>query len=413
MNKYQNLKIWSFTHRSEDPDQEFKLRFNSPGTIKTGLIINPMFKGDKLLKQFELFAVLTPEIILLEEKVNAKSQEIQRIRAGLPSIASEQLFKHTLINEIFSTNDIEDVKITRKEVADAISSIDTDKRGRLKSFVRMYNSIDLHQKLKIKQASDIRKAYDELLAGEIAQQDLPDGKIFRNTPVRIGSSLKTIHTPKADENLFMPDIEAWIRFINNDEVPFLLKAFIAHYYFENIHPFNDGNGRLGRYILCSYLGTKLDPLTAITFSSEINNNRSKYYKAFEEVEDSKNYGEITFFIIAMLRLLLSGQEHLLINMYEQEQDLKKFGNYLDQSEFTEIERNCLFIYAQLYLFNDFDSSIEDGIIIDFLKKSSNFSKTAIKQGIEKLNDLEMIKTIKRRPLTRVLSNKFINLIEEH
>lgn len=412
MNEYKNLKIWGYNHNDEDPNEEYKRRYNSPSTIKTGLIINPMLKGTRLSKRFELFAVLTRDLFLLEEKVNRNSQKIRHLRANLPRIASQQLFNHTLINEIFSTNDIEDVKTTKKEVAEAISSIEEDKRSdRFDSFVRMYKDIDDEKKLNIQTPKDIRVAYDKLLEGEIASKDLPDGKIFRNSKVRIGTSLKTIHMPKSTEALFMPDIESWIKFINDDSIPELIKAFIAHYYFENIHPFNDGNGRLGRYILCSYLGTKLDPLTAITFSSEINSNREKYYKSFEDVEDPKNYGEITFFINEMLTLLLNGQEKLLLHLYDQDEILKKVSKFLDESDFDNIEKACLFIYTQVYLFNDFASAIKDSDLIKLLYDERHFSKSSIKKSIRVLAKDGMIKIVKERPLIRELAEKFINLVD--
>lgn len=64
----------------------------------------------------------------------------------------------------------------------------------------------------------------------------------------------------------------WIKFVNGN-VPSLVKAFVAHCFFAYIHPFKDGNGRNGIYIACTYLGSKLDSMSAMTLSGSINRNR--------------------------------------------------------------------------------------------------------------------------------------------
>ena len=60
----------------------------------------------------------------------------------------------------------------------------------------------------------MRKLYDHLLVGEIATTDLPDGVLFRNSFVRIGNDLKTVHVPKSNEKQFEPDLLNWIKFVN-------------------------------------------------------------------------------------------------------------------------------------------------------------------------------------------------------
>ncbi|WP_254557063.1 Fic family protein, partial [Salmonella enterica] len=70
-------------------------------------------------------------------------------------------------------------------------------------------------------------------------------------------------------------LEDLVKFMNRDDIPTYEKAFISHFYFENTHPFYDGNGRTGRFILCSYLARKLDYLSAVGVSVAILENRSK------------------------------------------------------------------------------------------------------------------------------------------
>lgn len=402
MDNYQEISIWGYQNGDKNPDDEYLRRYKAPGTVHTGLKINPIFKGERSNKTFELFLVPISEILSLDNVVNDNSKKILKLTSDLPGIAANQLFNNTLVNEILSTNEIEDVKTTSQEVKDAISNIHSKRQIRLQSFARMYFKIKNQEKPEIKTLDDIRSIYDYLLKGEIPENKLPDGKLFRNSYTRIGSETKTVHLPKTYENDFLPDLLAWINFINSNQLS-LFKAFIAHYYFEYIHPFNDGNGRTGRYIACVYLGYKLDPLTAIIFSSEINNNRKDYYKAFVDVENPKNYGEITFFVDKMLKILVKGQKKLIKDLNDKK-NLLDYGQVRIENKYHNLEATCLFLYYQAFLFNDSGFGIEDRE----LKKYINSSKSGIRRCIDKLTDEGKLEITKKSPLTRKLTSNFVD-----
>lgn len=402
--KYKEISIWGFQHGSEDPKTEYIRRFNSPATIHTGLKINPILRGERLPQEYELFLMTIPELMSLESAINQNSKRISQISDDLPRIAADQLFNNTLVHEIVSTNEIEDVKTTSQEVTDAISKIDSKKVTRLQSFAKMYFRIKDRKNLSIKEPKDIRKIYDFLLKGEIEEKKLPDGQMFRDSFARIGNDVKTVHMPKPHESDFLPDIINWINFVNSD-VPFLIKAFIAHYYFEYIHPFNDGNGRTGRYIVCVYLGYKLDPLTAITFSSEINQNRKRYYDAFVDVENPKNFGEITFFVISMMKILIKGQKKLLSDL-EKKKDVLRFGENKIYRQYKELKARCLNLYYQAFLFNDSGFGIEDRDIKQHYLKE--YPWTQIRRCLDGLTDDGLLEKTKKSPITRKVTEKFVN-----
>lgn len=110
---------------------------------------------------------------------------------------------------------------------------------------------------------------------------------IRRTP---GTNLKNqngrvIYTPPEGENVLRDKMTDWERFIHDEsDLDPLIKMAIAHYQFEAIHPFPDGNGRTGRVLNILFLIEKgLLDLPILYLSRFINDRRSDYYKLLLEV----------------------------------------------------------------------------------------------------------------------------------
>ena len=106
--------------------------------------------------------------------------------------------------------------------------------------------------------------------------------------------------PKANE---LPDfIKDWENFVNTeDELDPLIKIAIAHYQFESIHPFNDGNGRTGRILMVLELVQKqLLSLPILYLSGYIVANKSAYYQALQSVRKTGDWEQYLEFILLAL-----------------------------------------------------------------------------------------------------------------
>lgn len=88
--------------------------------------------------------------------------------------------------------------------------------------------------------------------------------------------------------------------------PALARAGIAHLYFESIHPFEDGNGRIGRALSEKALSQNIDRPTLIALSQTICRNRKAYYQA---LEDNNKDLDITDWLIYFTRTVLEAQQY--------------------------------------------------------------------------------------------------------
>jgi Fic family protein len=110
----------------------------------------------------------------------------------------------------------------------------------------------------------------------------------------------------------MPEMEAFILWFNATDpngkspLPALVRAGIAHLYFESIHPFEDGNGRIGRAIAEKVLAQGLGQPTLIAIAHIIERNKKTYYAALEQANKSN---EITAWLIYFADMVLSAQSY--------------------------------------------------------------------------------------------------------
>ena len=136
--------------------------------------------------------------------------------------------------------------------------------------------------------TDLRKAHSVMMAGLIADA----GKV-RTTNVGIIKGSKVSHV--APKPKFVPKLlNELFGFLKRDrETPVLIKACLFHYELEFIHPFSDGNGRMGRLWQHVILLSESPIFTYIPVESVIKNRQAAYYQALSE---SDKAGDATAFI---------------------------------------------------------------------------------------------------------------------
>lgn len=229
----------------------------------------------------------------------------------------------------------------------------------LKNSITVYLELTNKRHVYPKTPADVRAIYDAVVSGELADRDQPDGLLFRKEAVDVvASTQKVIHTGVAPESEIIRMLEQMILLVTAPDIPPTFAAIIAHYLFEYVHPFYDGNGRIGRYLLALYLSEPLSLATVLSLSTIISENKSKYYKAFEVTDSSLNHGEVTFFVIQMMEFMRLAQDALMEDLENKhalltraEESLSKFNAYPYTLSFKET--NVMFHAAQHFLFDAF------------------------------------------------------------
>lgn len=139
----------------------------------------------------------------------------------------------------------------------------------------------------------------------------------------------TIYTPPPADQV--PDlIRNWEQFINavDDEMDPLIKAAIAHYQFEAIHPFGDGNGRCGRILIVLYLvqaGILQWPILFI--SGYLIRHRSDYYRLLKGITENGQWDDFIRFLLRGFHEQARETRELLVATMAQ---LEKFKSRLQR-----------------------------------------------------------------------------------
>ncbi|MGI9213589.1 MAG: Fic family protein, partial [Methylococcaceae bacterium] len=137
------------------------------------------------------------------------------------------------------------------------------------------------------------------------RQDLSDQGRYRTHPQPMQIVSGAIYAPKvhfeAPPSLQVPaEMERFIHWFNDtapkghSPLPVLQRAAIAHLYFESIHPFEDGNGRIGRAIAEKALAQGVGQPTLIALAYTIERDKKSYYSALEQ---ANKHNEITDWLV--------------------------------------------------------------------------------------------------------------------
>ena len=237
-------------------------------------------------------------------ELNQKIQEMSRlIRIEDTTTAVE--------DEIFYTTKIEGAKTTRKRTSEIHNGAKLDKNNEYSERM-VKNGFAATKLLNLydgKLTEDVLLKTWAILTDKVLDNEDIKGNnqyLYRTGDVLVGS-----HEGPSYKNVNSL-MSQWIAFYNSDDMndfPFI-KASLLHYAFETIHPFCDGNGRMGRLLINNYLiKNGIESAKAVSFSMQIDARREHYDAAFVDAENL--YNDCTPFLQYMLEIMYTTYESVL------------------------------------------------------------------------------------------------------
>lgn len=242
---------------------------------------------------------ITDKILNLVVSISEKLGEVNANHLHRPPT---ELRKKNRIKTIQSSLEIEGNTLTEEQ----ITALLNDERviAPQKDILEVQNAIKVYEKLKEFNSNSLK---DLQIAQSILMHGLIEGSgNFRTKNVGIVKGSKVEHLAPSGSmvNGLMKDLFTYLK---SDNEVLLIKSCVFHYEFEFIHPFLDGNGRMGRLWQTLILLQKYPVFEYLPVESLIKENQNQYYKALGA---SDKLGQATPFVEFMLALILQALNNL-------------------------------------------------------------------------------------------------------
>lgn len=269
---------------------------------------------------------ITPLILKLVSEI---SEKIGIVKAAYLNKPHTELRKKNRIKTIQSSLEIEGNTLTEEQ----ITAILNNKRviAPSKDILEVNNAIKVYEQINDfspTSLNDFKKAHKILMTGLVDQAG-----VFRKTGVGIikGAQVQHLAPPGNMVNGLMKDLFYYLK--NSKELS-LIKSCVFHYELEFIHPFADGNGRMGRLWQTVILMKEYPLFQFLPIESIIKKQQKNYYTVLNK---SDKTGQATSFVQFMLQvidetleIILESQRTVLTNLDR----LMLFKDYIRENIFS-------------------------------------------------------------------------------
>jgi Fic family protein len=311
-------------------------------------------------------------------------ETITRLEFGTDFKRNINLHRENRLRTIHSSLAIEGNSLTFDEVTAVIEGkVVAGKQTEIKEVKNAYEAYD-----KII-TFDPYSVKDFLKAHKLMTQDLlaESGK-FRSGDVGVFDGEVAVHIGARPQFVpqLMTDLFVWAK---SSELHPVLKSAILHYEIETIHPFADGNGRMGRLWQTLLLAKWNNLFAWIPMESVLYKNRPQYYKAIEDARDANDSGVfIEFTLSALYEIIADEAKHK--DRHRVEHQVKHKDKH--QVELTDIQISVLDVLK--------DKSLSRKDIFAII--GMNGDTRSFKRHIEPLIEMGFVEmTVPDRPNSRL------------
>lgn len=384
--KFIPLTKYFYQHTQEEYETEYIRRLEAPFTVHFNIPIHQYNRKSA----YPAFLCYTGEILRLVEKFYKTYEQFLYTVSTVPPVVLYQFTRLSIVEEVKSTNDIEGVHSTKKEIREIIEKKGTHYH-RLQSVVHQYLELLGEEEIKFDTCHDIRNFYDDFAHQEIIRenpQNRLDGSLFRKETVQIeAATRKTIHQGLYPESRIIEALDQALRILHSEEYPLLIRLALFHYFFVYIHPFYDGNGRTDRFITSYFLSRKFHRLLAVRLSIYIKRNQSRYYHMLEEADSEKNRGDMTPFVMGFLEILIGSTEDTIGVLSRKNEQMRKYESRIDAFQLKDkLLKEIYITLLQAALFYG------EGISMADLMKVTGKNRGTIQKRIDEIPGNHLIVT---------------------
>lgn len=321
------------------------------------------------------------------------SRQLQKLDAAANLIPNVELFVSMYVRkEALISSQIEGTQCTLDDVLDPEndSNVNLDVTDVINYVKAAQFAIERLSTLPICNRL-LRETHAVLMEGVRGQEKNPGE--FRRSQNWIGPQGCTLKDarfvpPNVDDmTRGMSDLEKYI----NDDTNYdpLIRAALIHYQFETIHPFLDGNGRIGRLLILLYLmEQKLLCKPVIYVSYFLKKNQIEYYDRISEVRRSGNYEQwVRFFLEAVRAAAVDAEESIrqLSALHDQsvaalpkpkrsKDNVRMVFDYVEQHPIIDIKRTAAALGVS---YNTAASAVSKMVALGVLKETTNAARNRV------------------------------------
>ncbi|MES2617114.1 MAG: Fic family protein [Bacteroidota bacterium] len=298
--------------------------------------------------------------------IGSISEKIGEVNANYLSKQTPQLRKQNRIKTIHSSLHIEGNTLSEEQITALIENKKV--LGPKKDVLEVLNAIKVYDKLanyRFSSEKNFLKAHRELMTGLI-----DSAGSYRKKGIGIVKGTKVEHLAPPYTNVphLMKDL---FEYLKDDDELTLIKSCVFHYEIEFIHPFLDGNGRMGRLWQTLILMNEYPVFEFLPFETLISKTQNEYYQSLAL---SDKTGKSTVFIEYMLGVIEKSLENLLNynNRILKDTDRLSYFLTLGIREFTR--KDYMNVFKNLSSATA-SRDLKKGIELNLFESEGNFNKT--------------------------------------
>ncbi len=306
---------------------------------------------------------ITPTILKLITQV---SEKLGEVNANFLDKPSPQLRKQNKIKTIHSSLSIEGNTLTEEQ----ITALLEDKRviGPKKDIEEVINAISIYEQLDSFDPYSVKSflsAHNGLMKGLVK-----DAGQFRTQGVGIvkGDKVQHLAPPYSNVPGLINDLFEYLK--NPDELC-LIKSCVFHYEMEFIHPFLDGNGRMGRLWQTLILKDEYPVFEFLPFETLISQTQDEYYKALSL---SDKTGKSTVFIEYMLGVINKSLNDMLSFNNRRLTDVERLDYFIAQGKQQFSRKDYMDVFKDISSATA-SRDLKKGIELSLLEKHGEKNKT--------------------------------------